>query len=143
MDELEIGRPVFNVEEEHEPEVLVKERICIYIKNTDTIVNIYNKFYDTIYVLLHTKYRNDFDMDKCSRIANILTIKFFSKGKSLDIRRKCFNLIKPSSLEVNSIVGRCVLLELDIYVSIDKEANKYTYMYTNTIAYINTWKKDY
>ena len=36
MDELEIERPVTNVEEEHETEVLVKERICIYIKNTDT-----------------------------------------------------------------------------------------------------------
>ena len=88
MDKLEIGRPVINVEEEHETEVLVSEKIYIYIKNTDTIINIYNKFYDTIYVLLHTKYRNNFDKDKCSRIANILTINFFSKGKSLDTKRK-------------------------------------------------------
>ena len=35
MDELEIGRPVINVEEEHESEVLVSEKICIYIKNTE------------------------------------------------------------------------------------------------------------
>ena len=138
MDELEIGRPVINVEEEHESEVLVSEKICIYIKNTDTIINIYNKFYDTIYVLLHTKYRNNFDKDKCSRIANILTINFFSKDKSLDIKRKCFNSIKLSSIEVNSIVGKCVLLELDINVSIDKEANKYAYMHTNSNTYINT-----
>ena len=47
------------------------------------------------------------------------------------------------SLEVNSIIGKCVLLELDINVSIDKEANKYTYMHTNSNTYINTWKKDY
>ena len=45
MDELEIGRPVINIEEEHESEFLVSEKICIYIKNTDTIINIYNKFY--------------------------------------------------------------------------------------------------
>jgi hypothetical protein len=138
MDELEIERPVFNVEEENETEVLVKEKICIYIKNTDTIINIYNKFYDTLYVLLHTKYHNNFDMDKCSRVANILTINFLSKGKSLDTKRKCYNLNEPPSIEVNSIIGRCVLLELDIYVSIDKEANKYTYMHTNSNAYINT-----
>ena len=31
MDELEIERPVINVEEENESEVLVKEKICIYI----------------------------------------------------------------------------------------------------------------
>ena len=138
MDELEIERPVINVEEENETEVLVKEKICIYIKNTDTIINIYNKFYDTIYVLLHTKYRNSFDRDKCSRIANILTINFFSKGKSLDIKRKCFNFIELSPTEVNSIVGKCVLLELDIYVLIDIKASKYTYMYNNSNTYINT-----
>ena len=138
MDELEIERPVINVEEEHESEVLVSEKICIYIKNTDTIINIYNKFYDAIYVLLHTKYRNDFDMDKCSRIANILTINFFSKDKSLDIKRKCFNLFNLLSIEVNSIVGKCVLLELDIYVLIDIKANKYTYMHNKSNAYINT-----
>ena len=138
MDELEIERPVTNVEEEHEPEVLVSEKICIYIKNTDTIINIYNKFYDTIYVLLHTKYRNDFDMDKCSRIANILTINFFSKDKSLDIKRKCFNFIELAPIEVNSIIGKCALLELDIYVTIDIEANEYTYMHNKSNAYINT-----
>lgn len=138
MDELEIKRPITNVEEERESEVLVKERISIYIKNTDTIINIYNKFYDTIYVLLHTKYRNDFDMVKCSRIANILTINIFSKGKSLDIKRKCFNFIELSPIEVNSIVGKCVLLELDIYVLIERETNKYTYMHNKSNAYINT-----
>ena len=34
--ELEIERPVTNAEEEHESEFLVSEKICIYIKNTDT-----------------------------------------------------------------------------------------------------------
>ena len=138
MDELEIERPVINVEEEHEPEVLVSEKIYIYIKNTDTIINIYNKFYDAIYVLLHAKYHNSFDRDKCSRVANILTINFFSKGKSLDTKRKCYHLNESPSLEVNSIIGKCVLLDLDINVSIDKEANKYTYMHTNSNTYINT-----
>ena len=138
MDELEIERPVANVEEEHKSEVLVSEKICIYIKNTDTIINIYNKFYDAIYVLLYTRYRNDFDRDKCSRIANILTINFFSKNKSLDIKRKCFNSINLASIEVNSIIGKCVLLGLDIYVTINREANEYAYMYINSYNYINT-----
>ena len=138
MDELEIERPVTNVEEEHESEVLVSEKICIYIKNTDTIINIYNKFYDTIYVLLHTKYHNSFDRDKCSRVANILTINFFSKGKSLDTKRKCYHLNESPSLEVNSIIGKCVLLELDIYVLVEVKANKYTYMHNSSNAHINT-----
>ena len=89
-------------------------------------------------MLLHTKYHNSFDRDKCSRIANILTINFFSKGKSLDTKRKCYHLNEPPSIEVNSIIGKCVLLELDIYVSIDRKASKYTYMHTNSNAYINT-----
>ena len=138
MGKLEIALPVINGVEEHELEVLVNEKIYIYIKNTDTIINIYNKFYDTLYVLLHTKYHNNFDMDKCSRVANILTINFFSKGKSLDTKRKCYNLNEPPSLEINSIIGKSVLLDLDINVSIDRKTNKYVYMHTNSNTYINT-----
>ena len=138
MGKLEIALPVINGVEEHELEVLVNEKIYIYIKNTDTIINIYNKFYDTLYVLLHTKYHNNFDMDKCSRVANILTINFFSKGKSLDTKRKCYHLNESPSLKINSIVGKCVLLDLDINVSIDRKTNKYVYMHTNSNTYINT-----
>ena len=49
-----------------------------------------------------------------------------------------FNSIKLSSIEVNSIVGKCVLLELDIYVLVDVKASKYIYMYNSPNARINT-----
>ena len=134
MDELEIERPVIDVDE-YTPDVIVSEKIIIYVRDTDKITDIYKKFYESILILLHVKHGSHFDLDKSSRIANIITINYFSKGKSLDLASPKFYIEEKRSKDILEIVSNNALLEIDIHIYLDERDNTYEYRYIDRITF--------
>ena len=134
MDELEIERPVIDVDE-YTPDVIVSEKIIIYVRDTDKITDIYKKFYESILILLHVKHGLNFDLDKSSRIANIITINYFSKGKSLDLSSTKYFIEEKKSKDILEIVSNNALLEIDIHIYLDERDNTYEYRYIDRITF--------
>ena len=134
MDELEIERPVIDVDE-YTPDVIVSEKIIIYVRDTDKITDIYKKFYESILILLHVKHGLHFNLDKSSRIANIITINYFSKGKSLDLSSTKYFIEEKKSKDILEIVSNNALLEIDIHIYLDERDNTYEYRYIDRITF--------
>ena len=96
---------------------LVNDNVKIYIIESDTYKDIYKKIKDTVLVHLYIN-KLYFDLDKASRIANILTISFM--GNNL--------LASWESYNASSVIGKVALFEfvIEVYKN-DKGLFKYGY----------------
>lgn len=98
-------------------ECLVNDNVKIYIIESDTYKDIYKKIKDTVLVHLYIN-KLYFDLDKASRIANILTISFMRNNL----------LASWESYNVDSVIGKIALFEfvIEVYKN-DKGLFKYGY----------------
>ena len=84
---------------------LVNDNVKIYIIESDTYKDIYKKIKDTVLVHLYIN-KLYFDLDKASRIANILTISFMRNNL----------LASWESYNASSVIGKIALFEFVIVV---------------------------